>query len=267
MSIQTAAKALANEWPEYAMEAANLALFMMSACVFGTLLAHPDSRLHHWLSEPVGRRAAMGVAMGLTAMAIVYSPFGKRSGAHMNPSITLTYWMLGRVRPWTAIFYLAAQFVGGVVGVQLAPQLIGPPLAHAAINYVATHPGDAGPHVAFAAEFFISLVLMLVVLAFSNTRALSRWTPVAAGSLVALFIAFEDPYSGMSMNPARSYGSAVAAGEWRWLWIYFIAPPLGMLTAGLLYGFRRGIRRVYCAKLHHHNTQRCIFRCGYGDMA
>lgn len=266
MGPQTAVTALSNEWPEYAMEAANLALFMVSACVFGTLLAHPESRLHQWIVEPGTRRAVMGVAMGLTALAIVHSPFGQRSGAHMNPAVTLTYWTLGRVRAWTAVFYIAAQFAGGAAGVQAARVLIGSPLGHPAVNYVATHPGDGGPYLAFAAEFAISLLLMAVVLVFSNTRALSPWTPVAASCLVALYIAFEDPYSGMSMNPARTTASAVAAGDWRWVWIYFIAPPLGMLTAGLLYGLRRGVRRVYCAKLHHHNPQRCIFRCGYGEM-
>lgn len=262
-----AGEAISLEWPEYLMEALNLGLFMLSACVFGTLLAHPDSRLHQFIADPFARRAAMGLAMGLTAIFIIYSPFGQRSGAHMNPSVTLTYLVLGRVKPWTAVFYVAAQFLGGAAGVAVARLIIGPPLGHAVVNYVVTNPGPAGPEAALAAEFGISMILMFTVLAVSNSAAWSRWTPIAAGILVALYIAFEDPYSGMSMNPARSFGSAVVAGDWASLWIYFVAPPLGMLVGGLLYRLRAGAHRVFCAKLHHHNSQRCIFRCGYGDLS
>lgn len=262
----SAAAALNAEWPEYLMEALNLALFMLSACIFGTLLFHPGSRLHEWIATPLARRAVMGIAMGLTAIAIIHSPPGKRSGAHMNPSVTATYWILGRLRPWTAVFYMLAQFAGGLAGVRLAEAIVGAPLAHPAVNYVVTHPGVPGPHVAFAAEFTISAVMMTAVLVFSNSRRLARWTPFAAGALVALWILVEDPYSGMSMNPARSLGSAAAACDWAWLWIYFAAPPLGMLTAGLLYRLRRGAHRVFCAKLHHHNAERCIFRCGAGEL-
>ncbi len=262
----SALQTLAREWPEYLVEGLNLGLFMLSACVFGTLLAHPDSLVHRYIEDPLARRALMGAAMGLTAIGIICSPLGKRSGAHMNPSVTLTFLSLGRVKRWTAAFYIGAQFLGGIGGVQVAELVIGPPLGHMSVNYVVTSPGATGMWPAFAAEFGISLLMMLAVLFVSNSPALTRWTPMVAGLLVAIYITVEDPYSGMSMNPARSFGSAVAAAQWANLWIYFLAPPLGMLLAGLLYRLRRGARRVFCAKLHHHNSQRCIFRCGYGEI-
>jgi aquaporin Z len=124
-------------------------------------------------------------------------------------------------------------------------------------------PGDAGPLLAFAAEFGISFILMSVVLRVSNTSPLARYTPVFAGALVALYIMLEAPISGMSMNPARTLGSALAAQLWTALWIYFTAPPLGMLAAAEVYRRQKGERAVICAKLHHHNGRRCIFRCGY----
>ncbi len=241
----TARQALAAEWPEYLIEAVNLGLFMVSACVFGTLLAHPDSQMYGLIDDPFVRRVIMGVAMGITAICIICSPWGQRSGAHMNPSITLTYLSLGRVKPWTAVFYKAAQFLGGVLGVYVAELFIGPPLGHTAVNYVVTSPGETGLAAAFAAEFSISLFLMLTVLFVSNTPALSRWTPLTAGLLVALYITFEDPFSGMSMNPARSFGSAFAASQWSELWIYFLAPLLGMMLAGFLYRLRRGAHRAF----------------------
>jgi aquaporin Z len=80
-----------------------------------------------------------------------------------------------------------------------------------------------------------------------------------------IYITIEAPISGMSMNPARSLGSALAAREWAALWIYFIAPPLGMLTAAEAYIRFHGVSRVLCAKLHHKNSERCIFLCNFGE--
>jgi aquaporin Z len=98
---------------------------------------------------------------------------------------------------------------------------------------------------------------MSVVLAVSNTPKLARFTGLFAGACVAAFITFEAPISGMSMNPARTFGSAVMPGLWNSLWIYFLAPPLGMLAAAA--AFRSLHRRVACAKHHHQNNKRCIF--------
>jgi aquaporin Z len=71
----------------------------------------------------------------------------------------------------------------------------------------------------------------------------------------------------MSMNPARSLASAVPAGLFNALWIYFTAPPLGMMLASELYLRTRGAQRVYCAKYHHDNDKRCIFRCNYAAVS
>jgi aquaporin Z len=126
---------------------------------------------------------------------------------------------------------------------------------------VVTVPGQAGVGVAFVAELFISFGLMIVVLVVSNSRY-SRFTGLCAGCVVFLYITFEDPFSGMSMNPARTFGSQVVGGVWTGWWIYFTAPPLGMLAAAQAYVTLPGLRRVHCAKLHHTNANRCIF-CEY----
>ncbi len=253
-------------WPEYLMEAAELAIFMVAACIVSVLLEHPMSPLHGAVDSEAARRLIGGLAMGVTAVAIFTSRWGKRSGAHLNPAVTITFWRLGKVRGWDAVFYIAAQFLGGVAGVAVAGIFIGLPLTHSAVNYAATRPGPDGPWVAFGAEFLISLVMMSTVLRVSNNARLSRYTPYFAGSLVALFISVESPLSGMSMNPARTFGSAVAASEWIGLWIYFTAPPLAMLAASVMYQWRGAGRQVFCAKLHHHNSERCIFRCNFPAM-
>jgi aquaporin Z len=256
-------RALVRHWPEYLMEGAELGLFMVSAGLFGTLFEYPGSPVHRALPDPFVRHGLTGLAMGATAVAIIYSPWGKRSGAHFNPAVTLTFYRLGKVEPWDAVFYVMAQFAGALAGVLLAFAVLGAAFGMPPVSYVATLPGPDGPWVAFAAEVTISFFLMLTILAVTNRAAVARFTGLFAGALVALYIAFESPLSGMSMNPARTLGSALPGGLWTALWVYCAAPPLGMLLAAELYQRAGGRSRVRCAKLHHQNDKRCIFRCGY----
>jgi len=244
-------------WPEYAIEAACLGLFMISACVFVTLLEHPLSPARAALADPALRRVLVGVAMGLTAIGLIYSPWGQQSGAHMNPSLTLAYLRLGKIAPADAFAYVLSQFAGGLSGVLVARVVLGSAVADAA-----TLPGPRGPVPAFLGELVISFGMMAMVLLVSNSRR-ARLTGLFAGLLVATYISVEAPLSGMSMNPARTLGSAVHAGQWTALWVYFTAPPLGMLAAAEVYVRLPGARDVWCAKLHHDNDKRCIFRCGY----
>jgi aquaporin Z len=258
----TMREALSRHWPEYLMEGVELGLFMISAGLFGVLLEYPGSPLHQALPNPVLRRVLMGLAMGGTAIAIIYSPIGKQSGAHFNPSVTLTFFRLGKVRGWDALFYVAAQFIGGLAGILLVGAVLRQMLAHPNVNYVATLPGPYGVGVAWAAEVVITFILMSMILRVTNGR-LARFTGVFAGLLVATYIALESPISGMSMNPARSFASAVPADLLSTLWVYFTAPPLGMLLAAELHVRRMGRSQVACAKLHHQNDKRCI-HCGSG---
>ena len=251
--------ALKKHWPEYLMEAAGLGIFMVSASVFTILLYHPASPALRVLPEEFPRRILMGLAMGLTAIGIIISPWGKQSGAHLNPAVTLTFFRLGKVAPWDAVFYVVAQFAGGVAGVALVAAVAGKLLAHPSVNYVATLPGSGGTGAAFLGEVIIALILMSVVLIVSNTQKLARFTGLFAGACVAAFITFEAPISGMSMNPARTFGSALLPQLWDSLWIYFLAPPLGMFAAAV---YLRLKHAVGCAKLHHQNKLRCIF-CEY----
>ena len=258
------AAALRAHWPEYLMEAALLGVFMVSACVFTVLLEHPGSPVRAALPRFL-RRGLMGLAMGLTAVAIIYSPWGKRSGAHINPAATLTFWRLGKIARADALFYAVAQCAGAIAGVGARLRWRCPDAArHPAVNFAATLPGRAGRRASPSSpRSLITFLLMTVVLDLSNAPRWNRFTGLAAGICVALFITFEAPLSGMSLNPARSLGSATAAMTWDSLWIYFAAPPLGMLLAAEVRRRVRGLHSILCAKLHHDNHERCIFRCGY----
>src|SRR3970282_1578933 len=111
---------LKRHWPEYVMEAAGLGMFMISAGIFGTILEFPGSPAHQAIADPFLRRVLMGTAMGLTAIGIIYSPWGKQSGAHINPSVTVAFWKIGKVESWDALFYVLAQFAGGLIGLGVA---------------------------------------------------------------------------------------------------------------------------------------------------
>lgn len=234
--------ALRSHWRHYLAEAVGLAFFISCASVFTVLLEHPASSLHQALvGHGVARRAVLGVGMGCVIVAIAYSPWGKQSGAHINPAVTLAFWHLGKLRGADALWYVVAQVLGGLAGAGLCKQVLGRYYAHPSVHHVTTRPGPAGAGVAFGAELLISFFSMAVLLGALHHARLEKMAGWLIGGLIALFILVESPYSGMSLNPARTLASAVAAQDFRDLWVYLVAPPLGMgLAAALCCRWRRG---------------------------
>jgi aquaporin Z len=180
--------------------------------------------------------------------------------------VTLTFLRLGKITGLDALCYITAQFVGGLIGIAGATWLLGGLPAHPSVNYVATLPGIGGMAVAFVAELVISFGLMSVILHATNHPRLAPFAGIFAGILVMVYITVEAPVSGMSMNPARSFGPALLAGTEDTLWIYFAAPLAGMLGAAEVYVRSRGVTRVLCAKLRHGSGP-CIFACRFGAPA
>ena len=249
------------------MEAWGLGTFMVAACIGTAVLWHPDSFVEHWTgNNPTLQRLLMGIAMGLTAIGIVYSPWGKRSGAHINPALTLTFLRLGKIHFWDAVFYILFQFLGAIAGVALTWLVLGSAISLPQVNFAITVPGESGAFVAFVAEMLISAGIMGTVLFATNQPKLMNVTGILIGCLLVIYITFEAPLSGMSMNPARTVGSAVVANVWTGWWLYFAAPMIGMLAAAEIYLWTRGKDAVHCAKLHHTMDVRCIFKCGMHEM-
>lgn len=257
-------EAITRHWPEYLIEGALLGAFMVGACLATVALEHPASPLRRRMPSAIARRAVVGVLMGVTAVALISSGPGRRSGAHMNPAVTLTFLVLGKVEPWDAMFYAAAQFLGGVAGVGASSAVLRHALAHPAVGYAVTLPGPRGAGAAWIAEFAIAAGMMGMVLASTSHASSAPYTGVLAGVLLAAYITFEAPLSGMSLNPARTLASARFARRYRGLWVYFTAPPAGMLSAAGLFAAASG--HAPCAKLDHSGPGTCIFRCEIDRM-
>ena len=224
-------KAAGAGWRDYTIEGGLLAVFMVSASAFTILVEHPRGWLSGVIADPTARRLAVGVAMGITAAVLIYSRLGMRSGAHMNPAVTLALWRLRDMPRRHVLGYMAGQFAGGVAGMAVAALLFGPSLAHGSVNFVVTRPGPAGAAAAFAAESLMTLLMMSLVLRLSNHPRWSARTGLVSAALLAILITVEAPISGVSLNPARTLGSALFAQDFTALWIYFVAPPAGMWLA------------------------------------
>ncbi len=228
--------AFRSHWRHYVAEAAGLAFFMACASLLTVALEHPASPLHQALAgADVLRRGLLGICMGLVVVAIVYSPWGKQSGAHINPAVTLAFWQLGKIRRADALWYGLAQVLGGLGSAWLWAQVLGPYYAHPAVHYLTTKPGPAGSGGAFVAEFLISFVMMGTMLLALHHPRLKKATGWLIAGLIGLFILVETPYSGMSLNPARSLASAVVANDYQGLWLYFVAPTGATWLATVLF--------------------------------
>ncbi len=229
---------LKSHWREYLMEAAGLGGFIIGARLLTVLLEHPDLFvMKGWLgNHPSLRRVPLGLCMGVY-IAMVVHLFGKQSGAHINPAVTATFLRIGKINNWNAVFYIAAQFIGATLAALLMTVVLGTMYEHPSIHYVTTESGRGAGAVekAFVAEFIISFILMFVVLIAIHSKHLEKYAAVLTGVLIAIYLIVETPYSGMSLNPARSFGPAFAAGQWKDLWIYFTAPVLAMLLAAQIF--------------------------------
>ena len=221
-------------WNLYAIEAALAASLMLAVGAYVIALEHPGSPAHQALPHPLARRALMGAAMGLTIAGLIACPWGKRSGAHFNPAVTFAFWWVGQVSWADALGYIVAHYVGACAGMGVILVAAGELLAHPRVNFAATKPGPWGSGWAFVAEFGLAFILLSNIMWFSSKSHLRTYVPIVAGSLVALFVLLAGPVSGMSLNPARTFGSALAGGGFERLWLYCVGPVGGMLAAACL---------------------------------
>ena len=262
---ETSPRLEAVPWHAWASEFAGtffMVAWGLSAVVF---MMSPSSPMHSLIPMYRMRLLLTGILFAAGGTLVVYSPLGQRSGGHLNPAVSLTFWILGKMGGRDMALYSLAQFLGGVAGAGLVKILWG--VWAASVNTGVTMPAPwISPAAAAGVEFLITGSLLWVILFFVSRPKLHRWTGLAAGVWVAFLVFAEAPVTGTSLNPARSLGPAVVADAYRNLWVYFLGPLGGAAAVALLW--RRtvaaGARPVSCAKLFHTDRYRChLADCHY----
>jgi aquaporin Z len=208
------------------------------------------SALVQVLPDDAWRRLITGFFFGTTGALIALSPLGKESGAHINPAVTLGFWLMGRLRGRHALGYVACQLAGALIG--SVPLLAWGTMGRS-IAYGATVPGNEyGAIWALLGEAATTFALIFGLFFLLRHRSLRAFTPALFPPLYAIMVWLEAPISGTSTNPARSFGPAVISGNWHGWWIYWLGPMVGTLLAVAAYrlaGWER--RMIEVAKIHH----------------
>jgi len=177
----------------------------------------------------------IGLVFGLIIMVMVYAT-GHLSGAHINPAVTLAFTLTRHFPARDAVAYVAGQLVGAVGG------------ALVLLAVWPDQPADLGSTVpsvgagsAFVYELILTAFLMFVIMAVAtDTRAVGAAAAIAIGATVGLDAIFGGPVTGASMNPARSFGPALASGQWTDFWVYVPGPVSGAALGALAYQLVRG---------------------------
>lgn len=198
------------------------------------------------------RRLLTGFMFGTVGCLVTISPVGKISGAHINPAVTLAFWLRGKIRSSTMIGYIISQVIGGVFGT--IPLLFWGKQGES-IQYGITLPGDAGLKSAFIGEIIATACLIIYLYIFIGRKNLRNYTPYGIPFLYAILTWLEAPLSGCSTNPARSFGPALIAENFTDHWLYWTAPIIGMIVVSLFFSWRR-INRIYkmeSARVSYHD--------------
>jgi len=242
-------------WPLWLSEFLGTALLVGLGCSLVIVDFGASSPLPAILPDPALRRAITGFLFGSVGAAIAISPIGVISGAHINPAVTLAFWLEDRMTGRIAAGYVLAQLAGGVAGA-LPLRLWG--AMGASVAYGATRAGPAGPWVAVLGEFAATSCLITGLLLFLGQERLRNFTPALFPFLYGLLVWLEAPLSGTSTNPARSLGPALLAGDLGEQWIYWIGPLAAVLA---VLGLRRSLPaarslEIRVAKVFHFHHDR-----------
>lgn len=242
-------------WKVYAAELIGTALLVAVGLSIVIIDFGRGSPVALLVPSDAWRRVITGFLFGATGMTIALSTLGKESGAHINPVVTLGFWMTGRLRTRHALGYVASQLVGAVAGA--APLLIWGAMGRS-VAYGATTPGPAyGAGWAVAGEAVTTFALVFGLFFFLRHRVLKPFTPGLFPPLYAVMVWLEAPVSGTSTNPARSLGPSVISSDWHGWWVYWIGPLVGTVCAIAAHQVAgRDWLNTVVAKIHHFEHDR-----------
>jgi aquaporin Z len=233
---------------EWAAEAAGSALLLLGGLSAVYLDFGPGSWVAAHLPSTSLRLLLTGALFAAVGVLVVVSPLGRRSGGHLNPAVTLAFRITGHVHDHDVAGYITAQVLGALAGAAACRALWG---------HTAASLGDGATHLGMGIallagvgiEALMTGVLLATILLFVSHRRLAPWTPAAVWLVVTLLVWRGAPYTGTSLNPARSIGPAMIAVDLREIWVYVAGPLLGAVVVALAV---RGLRvRPLTAKLCH----------------
>lgn len=247
-------------WSEYGAELLGTAFLVfvgLSVVVWNFAQGLPMTQL---IPNKSIRLLITGLMFSGSGSLVAISPLGKLSGGHINPSVSLAFWMQGKMHHHDICGYIIAQFLGAIIGAFLLVTVWSNYAA--SINNGMTLPGASYPlWYVFLAEVTMTCLLVVAIFIFVSSDRLMRWTPLMTWLVVAIMVWLESPISGTSLNSARSFGPALVSWFWQNQWLYLIAPPMGaILAVGVFRLITFGERELLTAKLFHVPNYRSIFK-------
>jgi aquaporin Z len=236
----------------YLSEAAGTALLVLGGLSVVIFMFGTGSPMERLLPNVVVRRTITGFLFGCVGGSIALSQVGKVSGAHINPAVTLGFWLMQKLDARTAIGYVCAQLAGAALG---ALPLLAWGAMGRSVDFGATIPGEGYMTMdALLGEVVTTFALVTGLCIFIGFRHLRRFTPFLMPPLYAVMVPLETALSGTSTNPARTFGPALISGRWDGWWIYWVGPLAGTLAAIVVCSALA--RRIEVAKLYHFESDR-----------
>ncbi len=244
-------------WREWLAELVGTAVLFGAGFSVVAVLVSPRSPV---ADDVAGVRFLLvGLNFGLLSALIAVSGPGRRSGAHLNPAVTLAFWLRGDVHRHDLAGYLAAQFTGALLGTAAFAATLGSWAS--SIHHARTSSAPVGVAAGVAIEAGLTFGLLVAVFAALATMRLVRWTPAVVTVVLTLLIWVGSPPTGASLNPARSLAPALIEGDLSGLWVYFAGPVLGALAAAAAFAAAGPRAQAFTAKLFHDPRRPCAMRC------
>jgi aquaporin Z len=237
-------------WRLFFAELAGTAMLLLIGLSLVILMFGEGSPLVNYMPNLKLRQVITGFLFGGTGALIAISVLGKESGAHINPAVTMSFWLFKKIDSQKALVYVAAQLIGAVIGT--LPLLLWGQLGRS-ISFGATMPGTGYTvSQAILGEAVTTFTMVSLLIIFLGFRQIRPYTPALFPFLYAIMVPLEADISGISTNPARSFGPAVVSGQWDAWWIYWVGPLGGALLACLACSMLA--KRITVAKLYHFDS-------------
>ena len=239
-------------WLVLRAELVGTAVLMLVGLSLVILMFGEGSPIPGLLPSEGWRRLITGFLFGTTGASIALSPIGRRSGAHINPIVTLAFRLMGKLDLPTSLGYVAAQLAGGVLG--CLPLLAWGAMGRSVV-FGATLPGQGySTGIVLLGEVITTFAMVTLLCVFLGFRRIRPFTPALFPFLYTVMVYAESPISGTSTNPARSLGPAVISGQWDGWWIYWVGPVIGSVAACVACSALA--KRITVAKLYHFDSDR-----------